>query len=72
VTIDQTFEGNTVRPEDGKFKHPIDLGDRGNAQCASCHSGDRSFKHPVNLGDISRFSCSECHKSNTFKTVELK
>lgn len=66
VTISQTYLGKPIEPIDGKFQHPINLGERGNYNCAACHTGDRSFKHPVNLGDISRFSCNECHKEGRF------
>lgn len=61
TTMDQTFRGKTTIPPDGKFQHPISLGDRGEWLCATCHRGDRPFRHPVNLGDISRFQCAECH-----------
>jgi hypothetical protein len=62
TTIDQTFEGKTILPREGIFQHPVNLGDKGNWQCAVCHKADRAFKHPLNLGDISRFQCAECHK----------
>lgn len=61
TTLDQTIGGQTFKPADGKFQHPVNLGDRGNWLCASCHKGDRAFSHPLNLGDISRFECAECH-----------
>ncbi len=66
LTIDQTFAGVTTQPKEGRFEHPVNLGTRGNWECASCHKGDRSFKHPVNLGDISKFNCIECHKEGKF------
>lgn len=64
TTVDQTFAGRTIRPENGVFQHPVALGDRNTFQCAVCHKGDRPFKHPLDLGDISRFQCSECHTGN--------
>jgi nitrate/TMAO reductase-like tetraheme cytochrome c subunit len=67
TTVDQTFQGKTIASKDGIFQHPVNLGDRGNWLCSTCHKGDRSFKHPLNLGDISRFECVECHKGDTLK-----
>jgi nitrate/TMAO reductase-like tetraheme cytochrome c subunit len=67
TTLDQTFDGKTIAPADGRFQHPVNLGDFGNFQCASCHQGNRGFKHPLNLGDISKFQCSECHQSGNYK-----
>jgi hypothetical protein len=61
TTLDQTFGGKTISDPAGNFKHPVDLGDRGNWLCANCHKGDRTFVHPLNLGDISRFQCADCH-----------
>jgi hypothetical protein len=69
VTLSQTFADKPVATLEGKFRHPLDLGDRGDWQCAACHRGDRSFKHPLNLGDISRFQCAECH-SGTYEKVK--
>ncbi|REJ75522.1 MAG: cytochrome C [Acidobacteria bacterium] len=66
VTLSQSFRGTSIEPDNGRFRHPLDLGTAGNYNCASCHKGDRSFSHPVNLGDISRFSCNECHKEEGF------
>lgn len=66
LTISQTYKGKVVEPVEGRFQHPINLGERGNYNCYACHRGDRSFEHPVNLGDISRFSCNECHKEEGF------
>ncbi len=66
ITISQNYKGTPVEPVEGKFQHPINLGARGDVNCAACHRGDRSFTHPVNLGDISRFSCNECHKDKGF------
>jgi nitrate/TMAO reductase-like tetraheme cytochrome c subunit len=68
VTLDQTFGGKTFAPADGKFVHPVSLGNRGEFQCAACHSGNRPFQHPLNLGDISKFQCSQCHPGDGFKT----
>jgi NapC/NirT cytochrome c family, N-terminal region len=62
TTLSQTFSNKPVATLNGTFQHPINLGDRGNWLCASCHKGDRPFKHPLNLGDISMFQCAECHK----------
>lgn len=59
--LDQTVGAATMRPAEGAFTHPVDLGDLSGADCARCHTGDRPFQHPVNLGDISEFKCSECH-----------
>ena len=64
TTIDQSFAGQLIKPADGVFQHPVNLGDRNTFQCAACHKGDRGFKHPLNLGDISAFQCSECHSGN--------
>ena len=64
TTLDQTVGGVTFKPEDGNFRHPVDLGGQGKYKCAECHKGNRAFKHPVNLGDISRFQCVECHARN--------
>lgn len=61
TTVDQTFGGRTIRPTDGVFQHPVNLGDKNTWQCAACHKGDRTFKHPLNLGDISQFQCADCH-----------
>jgi len=61
TTLDQTFKGQTISNAEGRFQHPVDLGDRGNWLCATCHKGDRTFVHPLNLGDISRFQCADCH-----------
>lgn len=62
TTLDQTFGGKTVASQNGRFQHPVELGDRNTFQCAVCHKSDKPFKHPLNLGDISRFQCAECHK----------
>lgn len=67
TALDQTFAGKTIVPQNGQFQHPVNLGDRGNFQCAVCHKADRAFKHPLNLGDISRFQCAECHAGMKFK-----
>ncbi len=69
TTIDQTFAGKTFVPPDGKFQHPVNLGDRGAWLCATCHKGDRAFSHPLNLGDISKFQCAECHKEDKLKLM---
>jgi hypothetical protein len=68
TTIDQSFGGKTALAQNGQFQHPVNLGDKGNWQCAVCHKADRAFKHPLNLGDISRFECAECHKGQKFNT----
>jgi hypothetical protein len=67
TTLDQTSGGRTITPVEGAFQHPVNLGDKGNWQCASCHKADRPFKHPLNLGDISKFECAVCHKGQSFK-----
>ncbi len=69
TTIDQTFGGKTIIPNEGKFQHPVNLGDRGNWLCATCHKGDKAFTHPLNLGDISKFQCAECHKGDKLKLM---
>jgi nitrate/TMAO reductase-like tetraheme cytochrome c subunit len=69
TTIDQTFGGKTFTPPEGKFQHPVNLGDRGTFLCATCHKGDRAFSHPLNLGDITKFQCAECHKGNKLKEM---
>ncbi len=69
VTIEQTYKGQAIAINDGKFQHPLNLGDRNTWQCAACHKGDRSFKHPLNLGDISRFQCADCH-SGSYEKVK--
>lgn len=70
VTLDQTFGGKTFSPPEGRFQHPVNLGDRGAFQCASCHSGNKAFQHPLKLGDISKFQCAECHQGNEFKITK--
>lgn len=67
TTIDQTFGGKMVTIKDGRFQHPVDLGDKNTWQCAACHQGAGTFRHPLNLGDISQFQCAECHKGQSFK-----
>jgi nitrate/TMAO reductase-like tetraheme cytochrome c subunit len=69
TTLDQTFGGKTILPQDGRFQHPVNLGDRNTFQCAVCHKNDRPFKHPLNLGDISRFQCVECHNGKDMKKI---
>ena len=69
ITIDQTFGGKTIIPKEGKFQHPVNLGDRGAWLCATCHKGDKAFTHPLNLGDISKFQCAECHKGDKLKEM---
>lgn len=64
TTLSQTYAGRTFVPENGVFKHPVELGTMNTYQCAACHRGDKAFVHPLNLGDISRFQCAECHKGN--------
>lgn len=68
TTLDQTFGGKTVASKDGAFQHPVNLGDKNEWQCATCHKGNRAFQHPLNLGDISRFECAQCHKGKYGKT----
>ena len=70
TTLDQTFKGQTISDPQGNFKHPVNLGDRGNWLCANCHKGDRTFVHPLNLGDISRFQCADCH-SGKYEKVKF-
>ncbi|HMO79865.1 MAG TPA: NapC/NirT family cytochrome c [Pyrinomonadaceae bacterium] len=70
TTLDQTFAGQRIVPENGIFQHPVNLGDRGAWQCAACHTGDRAFQHPLNLGDISRFQCADCHTGPGYKTLK--
>jgi nitrate/TMAO reductase-like tetraheme cytochrome c subunit len=67
TTLDQSFAGKTTVPQNGQFQHPVNLGDKGNFQCAVCHKADRAFKHQLNLGDISRFQCADCHNGQKAK-----
>jgi nitrate/TMAO reductase-like tetraheme cytochrome c subunit len=67
TTLDQSFAGKTTVPPNGQFQHPVNLGDKGNFQCAVCHKADRAFKHQLNLGDISRFQCADCHNGQKAK-----
>ena len=69
TTIDQTFDGKTISDKDGLFQHPVNLGNRGDWLCATCHKGDSAFSHPLNLGDISKFECAECHKGDKLKQM---
>lgn len=66
-TLDQSFGGKKFAPQDGVFKHPVNLGNIGPQNCATCHKGDRAFQHPVRLGDISKFNCADCHKGDNYK-----
>ena len=70
TTLDQTFAGQRVEPQNGLFKHPVNIGDKNTYQCAMCHKGDRPFQHPLNLGDISQFKCADCH-SGTYEKVRF-
>ena len=70
TTLDQTFKGQTISDPQGNFKHPVNLGDRGNWLSANCHKGDRTFVHPLNLGDISRFQSADCH-SGKYEKVKF-
>ncbi|MCB1024424.1 MAG: cytochrome c3 family protein, partial [Acidobacteria bacterium] len=68
TTVDQTFRNAaTTASTDGVFQHPVNLGDKGSWQCASCHKHDKPFVHPLKLGDISRFQCADCHKGDSLK-----
>lgn len=69
TTLDQTEGGVTTPAVNGVFRHPANLGDKANFECARCHKGDRSFKHPLNIQDISRFDCVECHKGGDYRKV---
>ena len=72
TTLDQSMAGTVTVPSDGRFQHPVNLGDRNTFQCAACHLGDRSFKHPIDLGDLSRYQCADCHKGEQYKTLTLR
>jgi len=62
TVLDQTEAGLRLPPaEDGKFRHPVNLGDISGTNCTACHKHTRAFQHPVNLGDLSRFKCTDCH-----------
>lgn len=69
TTLDQTRDGQTTVPPTGAFQHPVNLGDKGNWKCATCHKSDRAFKHPINLGDISQFQCVQCHNGKSAKVI---
>jgi hypothetical protein len=61
TVLDQTNGGAQVAVVDGKFTHPVNLGDLSGMNCTACHKHTRAFQHPVNLGDLSRFKCTDCH-----------
>jgi nitrate/TMAO reductase-like tetraheme cytochrome c subunit/ribosomal protein S27E len=61
TVLDQTEGGRAVALEDGKFRHPVNLGDLSGTNCTACHKHTRAFQHPVNLGDLSQFKCTDCH-----------
>ena len=50
-----------VALQDGKFQHPVNIGDLSGMSCTACHKHTRAFQHPVNLGDLSQFKCTDCH-----------
>ncbi|HYY97876.1 MAG TPA: NapC/NirT family cytochrome c [Pyrinomonadaceae bacterium] len=61
TVLDQTEGGTPVAIQDGKFRHPVNIGDLSGMNCTACHSHTRAFQHPVNLGDLSQFKCVDCH-----------
>jgi hypothetical protein len=61
TVLDQTEGGRHVALREGKFQHPVNLGDLAGTNCTACHKHTRAFQHPVNLGDLSRFKCIDCH-----------
>ena len=61
TVLDQSEGGAPVAIQDGKFRHPVNLGDLSGMNCTACHSHRRAFQHPVNLGDLSQFKCVDCH-----------
>ncbi|MDT7778550.1 MAG: hypothetical protein QOC99_1062 [Acidobacteriota bacterium] len=61
TVLDQTEGGRKIEVEDGKFRHPVNLGDLSGMSCTACHKHTRAFQHPVNLGDLSQFKCIDCH-----------
>ena len=61
TVLDQTEGGRKIAVEDGKFRHPVNLGDLSGMSCTACHKHTRAFQHPVNLGDLSQFKCIDCH-----------
>jgi hypothetical protein len=61
TVLDQFEAGRPVALQDGKFQHPVNLGDLAGTNCTACHKHTRAFQHPVNLGDLSQFKCVDCH-----------
>jgi nitrate/TMAO reductase-like tetraheme cytochrome c subunit len=62
TVLDQTDGANIIKPSDGSFTHPGNLGNLAEKSCMACHTGDTGFQHPVALGDLSEFKCADCHK----------
>jgi hypothetical protein len=61
TVLDQSEGGRKIAAEDGKFRHPVNIGDLSGMSCTACHKHTRAFQHPVNLGDLSQFKCVDCH-----------
>ena len=69
TVLDQTEGGVRVAIEDGKFRHPVNLGDLSGMNCTACHKHTRAFQHPVNLGDLSQFKCDDCHAGKVWTAI---
>jgi nitrate/TMAO reductase-like tetraheme cytochrome c subunit len=61
TVLDQSEGDKKVAVQDGKFAHPVNLGDLSGMTCTACHKHTRAFQHPLNLGDLSQFKCTDCH-----------
>jgi hypothetical protein len=66
TVLDQTEGGQKLTLQDGKFQHPVNIGDLSGMSCTACHKHTRAFQHPVNLGDLSQFKCVDCHAGNNW------
>ncbi|HJQ34566.1 MAG TPA: NapC/NirT family cytochrome c [Pyrinomonadaceae bacterium] len=66
TVLDQTEGGVPVPVQDGKFQHPVNIGDLSGLSCTACHKHTRAFQHPVNLGDLSKFKCADCHSGKNW------
>jgi nitrate/TMAO reductase-like tetraheme cytochrome c subunit len=70
TVLDQTEGGVKVELQDGKFRHPVNIGDLSGMSCTACHKHTRAFQHPVNLGDLSQFKCADCHEGKNWTTEQ--
>jgi hypothetical protein len=61
TVLDQSENNTPVAIKDGRFRHPVELGNLNGLDCTACHRGNRAFQHPLNLGDLSEFKCTDCH-----------